>query len=215
MSETASASQETTLVKIKRNRLDKQEDTHRALFSAAIEVVGEDGYAGASVAKITARANIASGTFYNYFSSRQDLFDQLLPVLGERLLAHIRAQISDTSAGLEREQERITAYFDFCRKTPGFLRILNEAEVFAPRAYHQHIRHFYEGYRRALLKSLKNGEIQGYSSDELDVLVFMLMGMRSYLSTMVQSSYIDPSKLTMTRLVDVYSKLLRDGVFIK
>src|SRR5690606_27148104 len=162
-----------SLVKIKRNRHDKQEDTRRAIFTAAIEVVGEQGYAGASVAKIAARAKIASGTFYNYFPTQQDLFDQLLPVLGERLLAHIRAQISDASVGVKREQERISAYFDFCRKTPGFLRILNEAEVFAPRAYHQHFRHFYEGYRRALLKSLRNGEIQGYSPDELDVLVFM------------------------------------------
>ncbi|MDS1140417.1 TetR/AcrR family transcriptional regulator [Pusillimonas sp. SM2304] len=215
MTATPSARADTSLVKIKRNRHDKQEDTRRAIFTAAIEVVGEQGYAGASVAKIAARAKIASGTFYNYFPTQQDLFDQLLPVLGERLLAHIRAQISDTSVGVKREQERISAYFDFCRKTPGFLRILNEAEVFAPRAYHQHFRHFYEGYRRALLKGLKNGEIQGYSPDELDVLVFMLMGMRSYLSTMIQSNYIDTGKFTMDRLIGVYSKLLCGGVFIK
>lgn len=210
-----SASVDTALVRIKRNRLDKQEDTRRAIFSAAIEVVGGEGYAGASVAKIAARANVASGTFYNYFPTQQDLFDQLLPVLGERLLAHIRAQISESSIGIARERERIAAYFDFCRKTPGFLRILNEAEVFSPRAYHQHVRHFYEGYRRALLKSLGNGEIQGYSADELDVLVFMLMGMRSYLSTMIQSSYIDPGTVTMDRMIGVYSKLLLNGVFVK
>lgn len=202
-------------VKIKRNRLDKQEDTRRAIFSAAIEVVGEEGYAGASVAKIAVRARIASGTFYNYFATQQDLFDQLLPVLGERLLAHIRAQISEASIGMAREQERIAAYFDFCRRTPGFLRILNEAEVFAPRAYHQHVRHFYERYRRALLKSFKSGEIQGYSEDEIDILVFMLMGMRSYLSTMIQSNYIEPGKLNMDRLIGVYSKVLLDGVFTR
>ena len=40
-------------------------------------IVGELGYAGASVALITARADVAQGTFYNYFESRQDLLDQL------------------------------------------------------------------------------------------------------------------------------------------
>ncbi|MDN5843253.1 MAG: TetR/AcrR family transcriptional regulator [Alcaligenaceae bacterium] len=210
-----SADTETSLVKIKRNRHEKQEDTCRAIFTAAIEVVGEHGYAGASVAKIAARANIASGTFYNYFPTQQDLFDQLLPVLGERLLTHIRAQVSEGSVGLSREWERISAYFDFCRKTPGFLRILNEAEVFAPKAYHQHLRHFYESYRRALLKSVNNGEIQGYSAEEVDVLVFILMGMRSYLSTMIKGNYIDSDKHTMDRVLGVYSKLLGGGVFAK
>lgn len=208
-----SAAASPNIVKLRRSRIDKQEDTRRAIFSAAIDVVGEEGYAAASVAKIAARAKIASGTFYNYFPTQQDLFDQLLPTLGERLLAHIRAQLSEGSTGVQRERERLLAYFDFCRRTPGFLRILNEAEVFAPRAFHQHLRHFYEGYRRALMRSMQQGEIEGYSTDELNVVVFMLMGIRSYLSTMMQNSYIDPGRLTTDRLVDVYSKLLRDGLF--
>lgn len=208
-----SAAASPNIVKLRRSRIDKQEDTRRAIFSAAIDVVGEEGYAAASVAKIAARAKIASGTFYNYFPTQQDLFDQLLPTLGERLLAHIRAQLSEGSTGVQRERERLLAYFDFCRRTPGFLRILNEAEVFAPRAFHQHLRHFYEGYRRALMRSMQQGEIEGYSTDELNVVVFMLMGIRSYLSTMMQNNYIDPGRLTTDRLVDVYSKLLRDGLF--
>lgn len=203
------------LVKIRRSRLDKQEDTRRAIFNAAIVVVGEEGYAAASVAKITAKANIANGTFYNYFQTQQDLFDQLLPMLGERLLAHIRARLGDTSEGEEREKERLAAYFDFFRKTPEFLRILNEAEVFAPRAYHQHIRRFYQSYRRALSRSLENGEIVGYSPEELDVMVFMLMGIRSYLTTMTQNDYIDSGKISTERVIQVYTKFLRHGVFVK
>jgi AcrR family transcriptional regulator len=49
------------------SRAEKAEATRAALFDAAIEIVGEHGYAGASVALITTRANVAQGTFYNYF----------------------------------------------------------------------------------------------------------------------------------------------------
>lgn len=197
----------------KKTRREKLEDTRRSLFSAAIEVVGEDGYAAASVTRITARAMVANGTFYNYFENRQDLFDQLLPALGDRLLEHIRGRLDDSVTGLERERIRITAYFDFCRNTPGFLRILNEAEVFAPAAYHRHVRQFYEGYRRSLQRSLAKGEIEGLSEDDLGPVVFMLMGMRSYMTMLHKYEYIEHDTLTVERLIDVYCKLVSEGMF--
>ena len=54
-------------------------------------VVGEQGYAGASIALITQRAGLAQGTFYLYFDSREDLFDQLLPEVGQELLDFLGA----------------------------------------------------------------------------------------------------------------------------
>lgn len=197
----------------KKTRREKLEDTRRSLFPAAIEVVGEEGYAAASVTKITARAMVANGTFYNYFENRQDLFDQLLPALGDRVLEYIRTRLDDSVTGLERERIRITAYFDFCRSTPGFLRILNEAEVFAPTAYHRHLRQFYEGYHRSLRRSLAKGEIEGFSESDLGPVVFMLMGMRSYMTTLYQYEYIDHDALTLDRLIEVYCRLVSQGLY--
>lgn len=202
-------------VKLKRTREAKGEDTRIALFEAAVQVVGEEGYAGAGIAKIMARANLASGTFYNYFESRQDLFNQLLPALGERLLAHIRGRIDDSVTGIDREKQRIEAYFDFCRKTPGFLRVLNEAEVFAPEAFHKHIRRFQDGYRRSLIRSHSRGEIAGWELEEIDVLVFMLMGLRSYMTMLYQYEYIDPRKSNIESMIGIYAKLLKNGLFSK
>lgn len=201
------------LLKFKRSRFDKMDDTRRSLFSAAIEVVGEDGYANATIGKIVERAKVATGTFYNYFETRQDLFDQLLSVLGERLLAHLRAQIPEDACGIDRELYRIRAYFDFCRRTPGFLRILNEAEVFAPAAYKSHVRRYYESYQRALMRSSKNGELKNFSEADLDIVVFILLGVRSYLSTMYQYNFIDRRQASLERVIDVYSKLLTHGLF--
>jgi AcrR family transcriptional regulator len=62
----------------------------RALLQAAAEVVGEVGYADASISSITQRCGIAQGTFYNYFKSRQDLFDQLLPDVGSGMREPVR-----------------------------------------------------------------------------------------------------------------------------
>jgi AcrR family transcriptional regulator len=201
------------LIKLRRTRAEKLDATRRALFDAAIQIVGEEGYANASVFKITRRAHVAHGTFYNYFGTQQDLFDELLPMLGERLLAHIRAHLDVSVVGVERERRRIEAYFSFCRKTPGFLRILNEAEVFAPKAFHTHVKRFFEGYLHSLRRSAERGEIRGYEEQDLPVIVFMLMGMRSYLTMLYQHNYVDRDKLTITALIDAYSQFVGRALF--
>jgi AcrR family transcriptional regulator len=106
-------------------RAAKSDEIRRALFAAAATVVGKHGYEGASIAAITKLAGVANGTFYNYFETRQALFDQLLPAVGDQLLEHIRSRLHDNQVGIEREQQRIIGYFDFFQKNPGFLRILN------------------------------------------------------------------------------------------
>lgn len=167
-----------------RSRVEKADDTRRALFRAAAKVVGKYGYADASVIRITSEAGIAHGTFYNYFETRQHLFDQLLPVRGEEILNFIREQVAGDTTGLTRERLRITAYFEFCAKNPGFLRILNEAEVLAPRAFKEHMKRFTDGYIRALKRGIQRGEIVGYTEQELEVVVNVLMGARTYLTAL-------------------------------
>ena len=49
------------------SREEKARDTYQRILEAAARTVGEDGYADASVAKITRLAGVAQGTFYNYF----------------------------------------------------------------------------------------------------------------------------------------------------
>ena len=209
------SSASTSLIQVKLSRGDKQEQTRRALMEAAIAVVSEEGYAAATVQKMTRRADIANGTFYNYFKNQQDIFDQLLPFLGERLMAHVRAKIDPALTGPARERDRFIAYFDFCRRNPGFLRILNEAEVFAPVAYHRHVRSMYEGYLKSLQRSKDRHEISDYKGDDLGPVVFMLMGIRSYMTMLYQYKYIERSTYSVEALADIYERFVRSGLFGK
>src|SRR5690606_32698911 len=71
-------------------RVEKSEAIRESLLKAAVEVVGEVGYANASIALITQKAGVGQGTFYNYFESRQEILDALLPSLGKDMLAHVK-----------------------------------------------------------------------------------------------------------------------------
>lgn len=167
---------------VRRTRADRALETRLKLIDAAAKVVGAEGYANASVAKITALAEIAQGTFYNYFVSQQDLFDHLLPELGAEVLEFIRKRLANETDSLRREEIGFRAYFDFLAERPEFYRILNEAETFAPKAFHDHMRNMAEGYMRALNRSHAKGELPGFEPRELEVIVYSLLAARNYLS---------------------------------
>src|ERR1700678_4298166 len=73
----------------RRTRAEKTEQTQQALIDAAAELVGLHGYAETSVALITVQAQVAQGTFYNYFENRQEIFDLLPPRYAEKMLHYI------------------------------------------------------------------------------------------------------------------------------
>lgn len=193
----------------KSTRAEKADQIRRSLLAAAATVVGREGYEDASISKITALAGVASGTFYNYFESRQDLFNKLLPAIGDTLIDFIRDRVSRTSSGPHRERQRLLAYFEFFEENPGFLRLLNEAEVFAPLAYSEHVQRFAIRYGRALQKERDEGQLKPFNDDELKAVVFMLMGCRSYMTLLLKKSKQHDSAY----LVDAYMKLIVPGLF--
>lgn len=207
--ETAPGKPRTKLTRAERNDLTK-----RKLFEAARKVVGRLGYAEASVARITAEAGVAQGTFYNHFTNRQELLDQLLPEVGKDMLRFIGERTRRDGPEADREADRFEAFFDYLKEVPEFLRILNEAELFAPAGYQQHIQMVASSYARLLRRGRERSEVQSYTDEEIEVLVHMLMGARGYLSQ--RFAYDDRSVTSVPgHVISAYGKLLAGGLFTK
>ena len=195
---------------VRKTRAEKSERARDALFRAAGEIVGEHGYGGASISRITQRANLAQGTFYNYFASRQDIFDELLPVLGARMMTHIREQAIGGRTFLEREERAFRAFFDFLKRVPHFLRILNEAEIAAPKAFRRHFSNISAGYVRFLQRARDRGEIRDLSDDEIEAVVYVLMSARSYLALRYVAR--DGNSVLPEQVVSAYMRLISGGL---
>lgn len=197
--------------KRKKTRAEKSEDNRAALFKAAAEVVGELGYKDASVARITQRAGLAQGTFYLYFESRQDLFDQLLPQMGQELMKYLSARVEGAKGVLDVEEQGFRGFFEFLQKNPSFFRVLNEAEVSAPVAYEQHFSILRSRYVESLNRSWAKGEIPCYRPEELEALVYILMAARSYLYLRYSKDEKGPKPIP-DWVVDTFMRFVRGGL---
>jgi AcrR family transcriptional regulator len=195
----------------KLNRVERNAWTKRKIFDAATKVVGKYGYAEASVARITEEAGVAQGTFYNHFENRQELLDQLLPKIGIDMVHFIRERTGNADAA-KQEIERFGAFFEFIREVPEFLRILNEAEFFAPNGYQKHLDNISTAYVRILKRARLAGTIVDFSDEEFEAIVHMFMGARGYLSR--RYSYANGAVTAVPEhVISAYRKLITRGLF--
>jgi AcrR family transcriptional regulator len=195
----------------KLNRVERNAWTKRKIFDAATRIVGKYGYAEASVARITEQAGVAQGTFYNHFENRQQLLDQLLPKIGLDMVRFIRER-TGTAHAARQEIERFGAFFDFIREVPEFLRILNEAQFFAPTGYQKHLDNVSTAYVRIFRRARQAGTIEGFSDEEFEAIVHMFMGARGYLSR--RYSYAEGAVTAVPdHVISAYEKLITRGLF--
>lgn len=89
------------MVETEGRRAKRREQTRARLIDTARILMAERGFTEVGVAEITTAANLGTGTFYNYFSSR----DQLLAAVAEESMEKIGDALDRDVSGLEDPAE--------------------------------------------------------------------------------------------------------------
>ncbi len=84
-----------------------------AILEAARAVFGELGYEAATVRDIIRRTGLASGTFYNYYRSKEELFEALSDDAARRLRPILRHQYETAPDFQSYIYGAVRAYFSF------------------------------------------------------------------------------------------------------
>ena len=99
------------------NKPGKRERTkvanRQAILDAARAVFGELGYEAATVRDIIRRTGLASGTFYNYYKSKEEVFDALADDGARRFRPILRTEFEKAVDFESFLRGAIRAYFDF------------------------------------------------------------------------------------------------------
>jgi AcrR family transcriptional regulator len=148
--------------------------TRQRVIDAAEAVFAQHGYHDASIVKITEAAGVGQGTFYLYFGSKKEVFDELVRHLNRRVRHAMKEASSQGKTRLEAEELGFRAYFRFTAEHPALYRIIRQAEFVSPEMLRYHYERLSSGYVEALRTAVDRGEIA-----ELDpeVAAWALMGM--------------------------------------
>jgi len=120
-------------------------DARRAQFlDVALELFAERGYHDTSISHIIESASVARGTFYQYFKSKREIFDQLL----DQLFEEVSSSVSPIRIGTPQDiADEVRANIEsLCRTLQENLpmgRVILEQAVGLDEAGREQLRGFY------------------------------------------------------------------------
>jgi AcrR family transcriptional regulator len=102
-------------------REQNKAENRAALLKAARSVFAEIGYGAAGVRDIVRRTDLASGTFYNYFKDKDEIFNAVVVDMSTDLLAlHRQGRVNATTAE-EFFRSHCSVYMNFVAADPEIL----------------------------------------------------------------------------------------------
>jgi AcrR family transcriptional regulator len=151
-------------------RTRRREDTRQRLFSAAVELIAEQGFSATTVDDIALRAKVAKGTVYYNFKSKTALFEELLRYGIGLLTGEFRAAV----AGLpprEAVAALIRAQLEFIRRYRAFAQLLLSEMWRTNREWQQTLVLLREQAIGVIAETVQAGVDSGDLPDDLDVRV--------------------------------------------
>lgn len=153
-------------------------ETRQKLLRAAEEVFGKKGYYETSIVNISQEAKVAQGTFYNYFPSKKDIFDELIRSYSRDLRIAIKEEMESNSSFEEAQRKGFFAFFSWVRNHPNLYSIVQQAIVVDQELF----RWYYEKLANGFLKSLSQGMDAGeFKELDQETVAYCLMSIGQFL----------------------------------
>jgi AcrR family transcriptional regulator len=108
---------------VKERRQREEKARLAGILVAAENIFAEHGYYQARMDDIAEAAELAKGTLYYYFKSKDEIFLQLLERESKRVHEEIQKRISEESSFLEALEEAMEFYLEYFEKNHRFLKM--------------------------------------------------------------------------------------------
>ena len=175
----------------------KRERTRGALLDSALSMFAAKGYAATRIDDITAHADMANGTFYNYYQDK----DQILHDVALGLLVEITERTDQEMAGTSHAPARVVLaaakLLRTAREEPEWVNVLLQATDIAPKIQSATVQY--------MKKDLEMGVDQGTFTVVIDVLLI-----NQVISLIKAAAIVEPqmSDLTIRNTCEAILRLL-------
>jgi AcrR family transcriptional regulator len=173
----------------------RREQTRDALRDAARELITEKGVAGLRIQEITERADVALGSFYNHFETKEELVEAVVADSIGALAEALATPVAEDQDPAELVAAAIRRFVRLAYDDPDFARLLvhlNHADALFAQAVSPYA-------RGALQGALDAGRL---AVPDIDVaLTFIVSGSMGMLRTIVDGRQVPGADLPFAALV--------------
>ncbi|MHB8054238.1 MAG: TetR/AcrR family transcriptional regulator [Candidatus Aminicenantales bacterium] len=107
-----------------KERREREEKARLDIILAAAEkVFAEQGYFHTRMDDIAEAAELAKGTLYYYFKSKDEIFFHILEREVGRVIAEIKQRLPEKATLLQAIEAELSVFLEYCDRNRGFLKI--------------------------------------------------------------------------------------------
>ncbi|MDG4865305.1 TetR/AcrR family transcriptional regulator [Streptomyces sp. T-3] len=184
--------------------------TRNTLITAAREVFERDGYVDARITDISKEAQVASGSFYTYFNSKEEIFQAIVEQVQEEMLhPHLRERtgITDTRQLIDASnREYLRAYKKNARLMALFEQVAQIDEQFMALRIERG-----NAFARRNAKLIRTLQQEGAADAGLDPLV-TAHALSAMVSRMAYMVFVLGQRIPFERLVTTLNKIWENSL---
>lgn len=132
----------------------KRERTRKKILEAAFGLIGNEKGLTVRIEEICAAAHVSRGTFYNYFTSLEQLFQILAVELSQDLNRALVGSWDETQSHAEGSNAAVQHYLNYARRDPAWAWAMVHLSAFGPTFGAE----AWEACHRAIAKGIDAGE---------------------------------------------------------
>jgi len=152
--------------------------TRQRLLDAAEEIFGKKGYYNASIVDICQAAEVAQGTFYLYFSSKYEIFAELITQLSRDFRRRIREEVARAKSQAEAQQIGFRTFFEWVKNHRNLYSIVQQSVLVDENLYRAYYERLASGYVKGLSQAMEDGEFRPLDPETV---AYCLMGISQFI----------------------------------
>lgn len=194
---------------INRPRTKRGMETLNNILSAAAQEIYEKGYYNTSISDITKRAGVGTGTFYNYFESKYNLYKFLLLQCSHIIRKHLSQSIRGCKTRREAEEVGLRSWLQFVRENRYVYHVIWESMYIDKSLFVD----YYVSFARAYMEGINTAKAEGEVRPEIDseVLAYTLMGASNFLG--LSWGLFKDYPINVEKVVESFMYIINGGIF--
>jgi AcrR family transcriptional regulator len=138
------------------------------LLAAAQRVFERHGFLDARVADIVAEAEVAQGTFYSYYDSKDTIFQAVVEGVVERMLEEFSTPHEEPDATpLQRVRAGLRRYVDVYRENARIIALMEQVGTFTPEMRRTSL-HIREAWLAQLERAVRRQQAEGIADPDVE-----------------------------------------------
>ncbi|GEN44244.1 TetR/AcrR family transcriptional regulator [Alkalibacillus haloalkaliphilus] len=184
------------------------------IIKASIDLFAEKGFHVTSVQEIVDRANVAKGSFYNYFTSKNDLIRAIYDFYFAVLEEAMTEQATQTEDPKQQFQNQLAVFFEFFLNNKPLIKMImkeqipidRDMETFMTEMKQQHYDWLNQNIQR-----IYGSEVEPYIYDVLVIVDGMLQSYNNWILVDEESIDVDQlPKFIINRIETLCEQLINE-----